>query len=458
MSSTKTPLREVAALAVPVSLEMLIALVMNFINQIVVGGLGATPIAAVGFANSITFIAMITFGSIGGSVAIMAARAHGGGRLHELNAVVHAALIIGSVISAVFIAIPACFPTQVLTVAGGSPTVVATGAGYLQLTSIALLPNVASRVFGGFMRSTGRTRIPLVATTIATAFNTVLGYLLVYGVGPFPELGVNGAGYATLASAGLNVVILAVVAYGRANLLHLELPTSVLEWKGVAKPLVTLALPMAVTELVWSSGMYLYNVVFQRLGDEALAAAQIAGTLEAVFIVAAFGLMNASTALIGRSLGQGDAKAARQWVRRMLKAGFASGMALGATYFASSILLEPLFPNVTDEVRRIAFIAIAINACFDWAKVLNGIIGVGILPSGNDMKGVVAGDAISIGLVGLPLGAALGLLTPLGVFGVFIGRQLEEVCKILIFTARARRIDWERLAVEHGPGATLEPR
>lgn len=455
MPSTKTPLREVVALAVPVSLEMLVALVMNFINQIVVGGLGATPIAAVGFSNSITFIAMITFGAIGGSVAIMAARAHGGGRLHELNAVVHAALVIGSVISAVFIAIPAFFPTQVLTLAGGSPTVVAAGAGYLQLTSIALLPNVASRVFGGFMRSTGRARIPLIATSIATVINTILGYLLVYGVGPLPELGVNGAGYATLVSSVLNVMMLAFVAYGPADLLHLELPESLLEWREVAKPLVTLAAPMALTELVWSFGMYLYNVVFQRLGDEALAAAQIAGTLESVFIVSAFGLMNAATALIGRSLGQGDAKAARQWVRRMLKAGVVAGVAVGATYLASSVLLQPLFPNVTDDVRRMAFFAIVINAVFDWAKVLNGILGVGILPSGNDMKGVVAGDGLSISLVGLPLGIALGLLTPLGFYGVVIGRQCEELCKIVIFRARARRIDWDKLAAEHGPGATL---
>jgi putative MATE family efflux protein len=454
----KSPLREVLTLAIPVSLEMLVALVMNFINQIVVGGLGATPIAAVGFSNSITFIAMITFGSIGGSVAIMASRAHGGGRLHELNAVVHAALVLGSLISAVFIAIPAFFPSQVLTIAGGSSTVVATGSEYLRLTSIALLPTVASRVFGGFMRSTGRTRTPLIATSIATVTNTVVGILLVYGVGPFPELGVVGAGYATLLASLLNVGILVFIIYGRAHLLHWELPLTRLEWRQVAAPLMTLAAPMALTELVWSFGMYLYNVLFQRLGDEPLAAAQIAGTLEGVFIVTAFGLMNASTALIGKSLGQGDAKAARQWVRRIKKASVVGGFILGAAYLASASLLPLLFPNVSPEVRRMAIIAIAINALFEWAKTLNGVMGVGVLPSGSDMKGVVLGDGLSIGLVGLPVGALLGLCTPLGLYGVVIGRQLEEVCKQFIFRARARRIDWERLAIEHGSGASLEPK
>lgn len=458
MPEQKTPLREVLVLAIPVSLEMLVALVMNFINQVVVGGLGATPIAAVGFSNSITFIAMITFGSIGSSVAIMAARAHGAGRLHELNAVVHAALIIGSLISAVFIAIPALFPKEVLTVAGGSATVVAAGSEYLRLTSIALLPNVASRVFSGFMRSTGRTRTPLFATSVATIANTVIAYVLVYGIGPFPELGVVGSGCATLFSSVLNVLMLAFVAYGRNRLLHWELPTSRPEWREVAAPLITLAAPMALTELVWSFGMYLYNVVFQQLGDEALAAAQIAGALEGVFIVTAFGLMNASTALIGRSLGQGDAKAARHWVRRLKKASVVGGVGLGIAYLASSLLVPWLFPNVADTVRQFAFAVIAINALFFWAKVLNAVIGVGVLPSGNDMKGVVLGDGLSVGLVGLPIAAGLGLLTPLGIYGVVIGRQLEEVCKQFIFRARARRIDWDRLAIEHGSSDSLEPK
>ena len=180
--------------------------------------------------------------------------------------------------------------------------------------------------------------------------------------------------------------------------------------------------------------------------------------LEGVFIVTAFGLMNASTALIGRSLGQGDAKAARQWVRRLKKASVVGGVGLGIAYLASSLLVPWLFPNVADTVRQFAFAVIAINALFFWAKVLNAVIGVGVLPSGNDMKGVVLGDGLSVGLVGLPIAAGLGLLTPLGIYGVVIGRQLEEVCKQFIFRVRARRIDWDRLAIEHGSSDSLEPK
>ncbi len=454
-STPRSPLREVASLAIPVSLEMVVALVMNFINQIVVGGLGTTAIAAVGFVNSITFIALLTFGSLGSSVSIMAARAHGGGRLHELNSLVHVALIVGTFISAAFIAIPVLFPTQVLRAAGGSTSVVSVGADYLRISALALLPNVAGRVVSGVMRSTGHTRGPLIATSIATVINTALSYVLVYGVGPAPELGVKGAAVASLFAASLNVAILLVMAYGLDRIITWELPASRSEWWRITKPLFVFAAPLALTELVWSLGGYLYNVLFQRLGDEALAAAQIAGTLESVFILASIGLMTSATTLIGRSVGQGDAHAARQWIRRLRKTGYVTSIVFGALYLASSLLLQGLFPKVTANVLHLATLGIAVNAAFQWVKVQNMLIGVGILPSGSDLKGVVAGDTVGVVVAGLPLAIGLGLFTPLAFIGVVLGRIGEEFIKFFIFVYRMRRIDWNALAIEHGSGGEI---
>ena len=62
-SAPPTPGREIARIAVPVSMEFVLMLVLNFVNQIVVGGLGATAIAAVGFSNSLTFILAVTLGA-----------------------------------------------------------------------------------------------------------------------------------------------------------------------------------------------------------------------------------------------------------------------------------------------------------------------------------------------------------------------------------------------------------
>ena len=62
----------------------------------------------------------------------------------------------------------------------------------------------------------------------------------------------------------------------------------------------------AITELFWTSGTFLYNVVFQQISDDALAAAQIVNMLEGLFLVGSIGLMAATTALVGREVGRGD--------------------------------------------------------------------------------------------------------------------------------------------------------
>ena len=101
-----------------------------------------------------------------------------------------------------------------------------------------------------------------------------------------------------------------------------------------------LALPLGVTELFWTVGTFLYNVVFQQLGDEALAAAQIVTTLEGVFVVGSIGLMSATTTLVGRSVGRGDVDDAMAWVRRLTRAGIGTAALFGVLFAASVLLLD----------------------------------------------------------------------------------------------------------------------
>ncbi|WP_310584837.1 MATE family efflux transporter [Deinococcus sp.] len=447
----RSPRREIARIAVPVSLEFTLMLVLNFVNQVVVGALGATAIAAVGFASSLTFIVLLTLGALGSSVSILVARAHGAGRRSEMDRTVAAALMCGLAL-AVMVSLPlSLFAPGVLRLTGASEGVMALGTDYLRLSALALAPSVLGAVLSGVMRSLGHARSPMVATFLTVILNTLLGYALVFGPGPFPRLGVAGVGWATLFTALLKLAILLFQVYwprrhlGRA-LAGWAWPQGWPQWKTVLGPLLILAVPLGITELAWSGGTFLYNVVFQKLGDEALAAAQIVHTLEGVFVVGSIGLMSATTALVGRSLGRGDAPGAARWVSRLLSVGLHTGATFGLLFALSALLLGLLFKQAGAEVQQIAVVGILINAGFQVVKVRNMIVGAGVLPSGNDTRGVILGDVVGAFVVGLPLAVLLGLYTPLGVTGIFIARVIEETVKLGIFTWRARKLDWNVLA------------
>jgi Na+-driven multidrug efflux pump len=247
-------------------------------------------------------------------------------------------------------------------------------------------------------------------------------------------------------TAVVKAVILLFMAYGPAGVVGWSLPDSRAQWRAVVVPLFVLALPLGVTELFWTVGTFLYNVVFQQLGDEALAAAQIVTTLEGVFIVGSIGLMSATTTLVGRSVGRGDVGDAMAWVRRLTRAGVGTAAVFGVLFGASVLLLDVLYGQTGRDVRMMAGVGILVNAAFQVVKVRNMIIGAGVLPSVDDVKGVIIGDVVGAFAVGLPLAVLLGLHTPLGYVGIFVARIVEELAKLAVFTWRARRVRWDRLA------------
>jgi Na+-driven multidrug efflux pump len=238
------------------------------------------------------------------------------------------------------------------------------------------------------------------------------------------------------------------MVFGRRRTVRWSLPGGRSQWRAVVVPLFVLALPLGVTELFWTVGTFLYNVVFQQLGDEALAAAQIVTTLEGIFVVGSIGLMAATTTLVGRSVGSGDIAEAVAWVRRVKRAGVGTAVAFGLLFAASALLLDPLFGEAGPDVRLMAGVGILVNAAFQVVKVRNMIVGAGVLPSGNDVRGVILGDVVGAFAVGLPLAVLLGLHTPLGYLGIFAARIVEELAKLAVFTYRAKRIRWESLVAQ----------
>jgi putative MATE family efflux protein len=440
----KTETKQIAQIAVPVSLEFVVILMLNFVTQIIVGGLGALPIAAVGFANSLTFILMVTVSALGTSVGILSARAFGGGRMHELNQTVSIAIVFAATLTFLTSMVLFLFPYQALVLTGASEAVAATGVDYLRFASLSLLGNVIAAVLSGVFRSVGRPKLPLYATFWTLLLNAILSYALVYGIW-LPEMGVAGAGLATVFAATLKALILGYQLFVVYNVTNFELPKSIRYWIEVIRPLFVLAIPLGLTELVWTVGQFAYGVIVQQISDESLAAYNVANGLEGIFIVGSLGLAVAATVLVGRAVGGGDVKTVNRWIQLIKQTGIYSGLFFGAMFALSAFAVPIGFQNAGSDVQRVAISLIFAQSLVQVIKVRNMILGGGILTSGSDIRGVIYGDAVGALVVGIPLAFALGLYTPLGIWGIVIGRAADEIVKLRIFEYRARRINWQKL-------------
>ncbi len=445
--------REIARIAVPVGLEMVVQLLLGLIDQVIVGTLGAVAIAAVGLSNSFLGVLGISLASLGAGTGILVSRAHGAGQAERTARVSGAASVLAAVLS-LLVALPFLpFVGLFLHAVGAAPEVAAAARPFFQIILLELPAAVTSSVASATLRALGRAREPLVATLAAVALNTALGYALVLGVGPFPRLGLAGAAWATLAAQSVRAALVFRALYGGRTPARWELPAGLAEWRGTGQELLRLSVPLGAKDVSWSLGLFCYALLFQRLGTGTLAASRIVSTLENIFLLTSIGLMIAATTLIGQAVGRGDPDGAQSRVRALLRVGVVTGWGFGALYLGTALLLPVLYPHVTGSVRHIAFWGIAISAAFQPVRVRSIILGGGVLPSAGDTRTVVIGDALGSFALGLPLAYLLAFPLHWGVWGIFAARGVEEVFKVLLFSWRAARLRWGEVAQRLGAPA-----
>lgn len=292
--------------------------------------LGAESLAAVTGAVFWVWLAV----SVGEMVSIgldaVAARRHGERRPHDAARSVGdgflLALLLGGVIA---VATPFVI-TLLFELLGTSGSVSRIGRDYLGTYFLGM-----PLIFGFFavdaaFRARGDTRTPLWILAVTTVCGLILDPLLIRGLGPFPALGVRGAALATLVPRGLGCLA-GVLMLRRRGMLAWGAP----RWPVVAT-IVRVGAPAAATGVVFSFIYVLLTRITTQFGTPALAALGLGFRMEGVVYVASVGMGAAVAAIVGQSLGAGDApRAARAgWISTGIVSAVGLAMAVVSLFFA----------------------------------------------------------------------------------------------------------------------------
>jgi MATE family, multidrug efflux pump len=434
--------KKILRLAIPVSLESVFQMGFNFIDQIIVGYLGANAVAAVGLSNSIASIALLLYASTGVGAGVMVAHAFGRKDLSEVARITATGETLAGILGLASALLLVSFSHPILGLVGADEKLTADADVYFRLYVLSIAPMILSGVSSAVFRSLNIPRLPLLITSLAVVLNTALGFLLVFGFGPIPRFGVAGAGLATLISQSCRALVLIGCLHTSKKGVRWVWPWPNAKVASTAVKLLQLTGPIAVSEVLWGMSTFVYAVVFTRLGTTALAASQIVLSLENVFIVASAGLGPAAVAVVGQALGIGSLKAAKANAWLTLRFGLVAAVLLGGCYAASSFLLPILYPKVGTDVLQLAFWGVLLMAITQPAKILSSVLGNGVLASGGDTRFVLIGNLVSTYVLGLPTAAGLSLLARFGFFGVFAGKILEEVVKAAFFFFRFCSTRW----------------
>jgi putative MATE family efflux protein len=368
----------------PIAFQNLISSSLNLVDNVMIGQLGETHIAAVGLANQVYFLLnLVLFGANSGT-SIYVAQYWGKKQVDQIKKVVGIGLVFSLSITSLFFLGSFLFPELILGFLSKDSNVVLLGSDYLRIVSVSFIFTAVSFTFGFSSRSIGKPKLPMIASIISLLINTVLNYILIFGYIGFPALGVRGAAIATLIARTIEVLVIMIHIYKNTP----ELAVKFADLKAITLNEVTRigkkALPVIFNETFWALGMTTYALVYARIGTNAAASVMISNTVNSLFMVISFGLGNASAVMLGNTLGADEIKKAVDYNKKFLTLSLIWGALVGLMIFLLSPPMVKNLYNLSPEAYRSTMLTMRIMALFMPFKFYNTIVIIGTLRSGGD--------------------------------------------------------------------------
>lgn len=320
-------------------------------------------------------------------------------------------------------------------------TVVQIGISYLKIVAVSYLFSAFSQIMATALRVIGKAKIPLQVALVSLSLNAVGNYLLIFGIGPFPQWGVAGAALATAVSRLIEMLALLYIVYRRHPVIAIRSRQAFVWNKKFVLHILPTSLPVIINEIFWALGMTTYKIAYSRMGIEAIAAINVAESIGNLFFVVMMGVSNATLIMIGVKIGEKQVPLARLYARRFITTAFLVGIGMGMFEFFFAPVFAQFF-NIRDEVRQLAIYCLYINAALLPIKSLNMVIIVGILRSGGDTRYSMFAEMFGVWAVGVPLAFFGALVLKLNIYQLYLLLGMEEVSKLVLGMYRIKKGTW----------------
>jgi putative MATE family efflux protein len=357
-ATTRVSDAEIWALAWPVILSQVLASAVSLVDIGMVGQLGRTAVAAVGYATQYLWLAQSVLFAIGVACVAMMARAVGAGEPARARQALAASLGVSVAIGVGVGAAAILAPHGLLAILGAEEAIVQAGLAYFQLSvgSTALLA-ISITIESGF-RAVRDMRTPMAIALAVTVAKIGLNWLLMFGALGAPRMELAGAGLATVLSQVLGVALFWIAAAREGSgLLRVRLRDAT-ESPAVLGEVVRISIPAVGERVIMNAAMMSYYAMLGRYGTAALAAYTIGVRLLSFSWIPGTGFSVAASTLVGQALGASEPAEARRAGVRSLWLSIATSIALGVLFVFIRDPLARVFTSdagVVDELGPFMF-------------------------------------------------------------------------------------------------------
>jgi putative MATE family efflux protein len=434
-------------IALPIILQNLMQSTVNMLDTLMVGQLGSVEIAAVGLGNQIYMLLnMVLFGiSSGGAIFIAQfwGKKENSG-IWKMEGVMFSFSI---VIALIFTFASVFFPKFLIGLYSKDFHVIEIGARYLRIVAFSFPFFAMSFAFSMALRSTEHVKLPMVATMISLVLNAILNYLLIFGIGFFPSLGIVGAAIATCISRIVECFILFIVAYSKKY----EVASSVKNLFSFTffevRKFIKIAFPVIINEAIWGLGTSMHSLIMGRTSTEAISAFNITGTISQITWVFFIGVGNAAGIIIGKKIGEGNETEARKYANTLSWFMPVMAIFIGLLLIPISKFLPFMF-NVEANILVQAKMMLMILMCCYPLNAFNMCWVVGICRAGGDTVFAAIIDVCFMWIIAIPLAACVAYFTNVQPYIIYICLLSEQIFKAIVGFYRIKSGKWLHNVVE----------
>jgi len=428
-------------IALPVAFQQLITAGLNMVDVLMVGQLGEASIAAVGLANQIFFLLIMFLIGVTSGMAIFTAQYWGQGDEESIRKVLGISLVVALSVGLLFTLAATIIPESLMSFYTEDVEVIELGSSYLRIVGFSYMFMAATTSYFAVLRSITFVKVTVVVSVIGIILKTGLGYLLIFGIGPFPALGVRGAAIGTTFGWIFECLLIIILVYTLKTPLAANPITFFHFDRFFLRKVLNTAMPAAANEVLWSVGITIYNAVYARIGTDAMAAIQINATIEEIAYVIFIGFGNACAVMVGNKIGEGEKDIAYEYGRRFLNMIFLFAILSGLIVVLirdPTIGLYEISESAAYSVRMLMLL-FSLTAP---VRSINYILFVGVLRAGGDTRFAMFMELFSIWAIGVPAALIGGFVLNLPVYGVYLMVFLEDIVKLFIITRRYVSRKW----------------
>ncbi len=430
----KQEIKKTLILSLPIVVGQLGQMFMSIVDNLMVGQLGATPLAAASLANSMFLLVMVVGFGVSMAVTPLTAIAFGAGRYEECGVVLRQGLIVNLCSGILLCGVTFVF-SESIPFLNQPREIVEPASIYMKILGVSMVPAMLFQSYRQFAEGVAFLAPAMYITLVANLVNILANWIFIFGHLGVAPLGLTGAGIATTSSRMFMALALMVVIRKSAKMQRFD-PT--LNYRKIdftmVKRLLAIGIPTGSQYFFEVSAFTASAIMIGWMGTVELAAHQIALNLASISFMVAMGISSAATIRVSRAVGEKNVHGTRI-------AGFAATL-LCAGFMASAGLVFIVFrfflPTLYISEKAVIDMSASLLVIVAFFQVSDGTqaVGLGILRGITDMRIPTLITLVAYWVLGLPSGYLLAFTFDMGIHGVWYGLLISLTASGLFMMIR----------------------